>query len=388
MRFRIYSPAITALAFLALFASSAAAAPTLSKPVARKAAVAKMNRFLASHSWARGGKVGRCERKAARKVLCQIGLSGADRTCRGAIATWRVKRKSRARLGGLSCKRLLVPPQRFVRLAAHLGQPQRDIEDPYSATFPYTASAGSVDTEVSATAIAEPAALPEGVLAFYSDGILECALNVGGVVVGDECQVGYEELGRHRATTIYTSGSESAVATELHDIEPLATATTLEVGYQPLDQGYETSKGWRIGTLVITGNLDPSGAGVLRLLCMGEADCLAMPASELGGYPALDPTVEVPVYGQCEPQSIPIPEGPTVVPCQQVKVDPLPDGSSSVEVEWWPASDFVAGSRVLRAASLLHAGAGYLDSEARTAVQFVPELRGTFCKPEYSGPWC
>lgn len=275
------------------------------------------------------------------------------------------------------------------KLHAHLDPSYtRDLMDPFKITYAYSASATQQQVPVagaSAVAAEEPAPLPSGVLALYSDGKLECAINVGGSATGSQCPVAYQALGDHSVTTIYTSGENSATETEVERIEPLATTTTLSVGYEPLSQGYQTMKGWRIGTLSVTGSLTPAMAGSLRLWCQSEADCLAMPSQ---GYPVLNPTVEVPVYGKCEPASTPIQHGPTVVPCQQVKVDPLPEGSTSAEVKWWPASDFEAGTNVLRAAPWPGTKGGYLDSEARVAVRLTPELHGTFCDPEHTGPWC
>jgi hypothetical protein len=68
-------------------------------------------------------------------------------------------------------------------------------------TFTYSASA------TKGTAL-DPN-LPEGVLEFYSDGLLECSTNVGGDIDGGTCEVVYSDYGDHTTNVIYDSGTNS-----------------------------------------------------------------------------------------------------------------------------------------------------------------------------------
>jgi hypothetical protein len=96
-------------------------------------------------------------------------------------------------------------------------------------TYSYSASAtigGSPDSS-----------LPDGVLEFFSDGLLECSEDVGGQIDGGTCEVTYTTYGAHTVNVIYDSGSESATTgNETETIEPpspvppppaLATTTTV-----------------------------------------------------------------------------------------------------------------------------------------------------------------
>lgn len=367
MTTRLYPSVLLALLVSLVFAASASAAPQqLGKPAARKAAVAKMNSYLGAHPWAQSGKVGRCHRKAARRIVCAVTLVGPARSCRTRAVVKRPRGKVRARLGKLACAAPLVAPDRFVRLAAHLGEPQRHLEDPYAVTYPFTASAGSVEAgavQEGAIAGAEPTALPSGVLAFYSDGILECALNVGGVVVGDECQVAYEKLGQHRVTSIYTSGSESAVATELQDIQPLATSVELAVEYQefPESEPYGTFW-WQIGSLVIDASTSPGGGQVEVCLAEGGSSCLVAPAG---------PSIRVPVLGvQCGATS-----DRNAEPLCQIGIDG----------EWYPVEAAAAGFSLV---AKRQEGNGYRGSEASVQTSFIPDLHFPACDAESSEVWC
>jgi hypothetical protein len=146
-------------------------------------------------------------------------------------------------------------PTEKTKLHAHLDPTfTRNPLNPFEVTYEYSASA-SQQGFVQSLAVSgeEPAPLPPGVLALYSDGRLECAINVGSGVEGSECPVEYEALGQHRVTTIYTSGEESATESEVENIEPLATETTLSVSFEAVTPSrVEGHPLWHIGDISIS----------------------------------------------------------------------------------------------------------------------------------------
>jgi hypothetical protein len=184
-------------------------------------------------------------------------------------------------------------PTTATKLHAHLDPTYtRDPLDPFTVTYAYRASATQ---EVAATASAspatasgteEPAPLPWGVLALYSDGRLECAINVGGSTTGSDCPVSYQVLGSHTVTTIYSSGEESATETETEVIAPLPTVTTLSLRYSDREGGpvittedrqctygwgpehdeevCDFTYEWMLGAVAIEGSSSPAGAVKLR----------------------------------------------------------------------------------------------------------------------------
>ena len=134
----------------------------------------------------------------------------------------------------------VLPVQLDRKLHSHLDPTfTRDPLNPFKVTYAYSASASQeAAPQLRAVGVAEePAPLPSGVLSLFSDGKLECAINVGGSATGSECPVGYQTLGSHTVTIIYTSGEQSATETEVEQIDPLATDTTLTVDYTDLPGG-------------------------------------------------------------------------------------------------------------------------------------------------------
>ena len=101
-------------------------------------------------------------------------------------------------------------PSRRTVLHAHLDPTfTRDPGDPFRVTYQFSASATSeavASASLASASVEESTPLPSGVLSLYSDGSLECAINVGGSSDSGECPVRYAALGQHRVTTIYTSG--------------------------------------------------------------------------------------------------------------------------------------------------------------------------------------
>jgi hypothetical protein len=380
MHSRIYRSALlTLIAALAVVGTANAA--TLGKPAARHAAVAKVNSFLAKHHWADSGKVGKCQRRSQGRVNCRLTLSGASRTCSTQARVMRGKDKAKARLGKLACKMTPAVLSKTLRLSAHLSAPKRDPLHPFSVAYGFGATASpQTSTQTQGFATEEFTPLPEGVLAFYSDGVLECALNVGGLVDEGECPIDYAELGIHRVTTIYTSGSESAAATEVHNIEPIPTTTTLEVSYEPLPATLsnfgcgDTSAchqelGWRengdfdIGTLSVTATVSPWGTVPISVCTSADSECVDLTLDADGK--ATFPVSAIANFVSLEEKDLAVGETLAIEP-EAVK------NVSFVGLSQRPAADIESGKVHFHVAS--GSRRGYAPSEATTAIRFQPEV--------------
>lgn len=254
-----------------------------------------------------------------------------------------------------------------VKLHAHLDPSYtRNPLDPFEVTYAYSASAtqeplagrASISTE-------EPASLPSGVLAFYSDGKLECAVNVGGSATGSECPVEYQALGEHRVTTIYSSGEQSATETEVESIQSLPTSPSLSASYVPRDTA--TAVGatgwWWIGTLTATPSVLPNAASIgmdcgeeaiepFGRVTAGNCYILAADESQVYGWFNCDEETAALVRISAEP---PTPTDPTVT---------------------WPSgSQIASGALHIQAKS---GGAGYLPATMSAQLQFAP-VKPTTC---------
>lgn len=375
MRFRIYSAAITAFAVLALVSvSSAAAGPRLSKPAARKAAVASMNRFLASHHWADAGRVGICNRKARRRVLCKLIMRGPARSCVGWIdVALGTKVKPKARLANLRCG---SDPLGVLHLRARLGVPKREVLDPFHVTYPQEADA----TLQKVSGSVEPIPATPGVLALYVDGRLECAENVNAANPATDCPVDYDALGTYRITSIYTSGSESAADSMLHAVEPLPSETHVSVTYESLpmttndfgcgeDSTCEQELDWHedslfnVGTLNVKASVAPWGAVPISACPSSDADCLDLELDDAGE--AHLPVSAMADYLPLEEKSLAV--GDTLaLETEAVQNISLP-GATQL-----PITKLQAGALhfLLRSGSR----AGFIESETLAQVSFTPQI--------------
>lgn len=243
-----------------------------------------------------------------------------------------------------------------VKLHAHLDPTYtRDPFDPFKVTYAYSASATQEAGAAARASVEEPAPLPAGVLAFYSDGKLECAENVGGAATGGECPVNYQALGEHRVTTIYSSGEQSATETEVENITPLATTTTLSVSYEPFS-GSETSHEGdpRIGTLTV--NVDSGPVGPATLECRSGEQPSCVPVGSLNNAHA-NGVIVLPVYFREEIGGNEVGIGPYMA-------------STNEPPSWRPIVGIESGSYFLRATS--GSSPGYASSEATAVLQFTP----------------
>jgi hypothetical protein len=199
------------------------------------------------------------------------------------------------------------------------------------------------------------------VLSFFSDGVLECAINVGAGVEGSECPVTYKALGEHRVTTIYTTGEASATESEVEDITPLGTETTLAIGYTPetpVEAGVASGL-WRVG--VLTAQTGASPPGVHSQLGCGSGAVERLDKTGCYQLAASPSYVFVESTGTCL----------TKVFISKETGDPgVSGGSLTVTAEGIPASAIEAGMDHLRA-SVATAG-GYAGSEATSSLEFSP----------------
>lgn len=167
-----------------------------------------------------------------------------------------------------------------VKLYAHIGPThRRDPLNPFRVTYDYSATATKEPVDSASLGIqsVEP---PSGVLALYNDGKLECAINVGDEIAGSSCPVTYKALGEHTVTTIYTSGTESATTTEVEQIDPLASHTSLGWSFSPtIYEGTQIPHGtWIAGTLTVTASVSPVGNPSVSFC---EPGCVSVPGTAL-----------------------------------------------------------------------------------------------------------
>ncbi len=253
--------AATAIILLSL---GAAATVADAAPSPRAKSAAKLRAFDRSHAWVTAAKVKSC-RPARTAVIC----FGALRGVRGGVGVvcpvrLRVARQVKVRVQ--RCRPVIAPTKQLA-LHAHLSRAVQNPADPLEVEYDYSASATQ---EVPGFAVEEEAPLPSGVLALYTDGILRCAMNVGGVVEGGECEVDHDDLGEHTITSIYSSGERSAATTEVQTVGPYPTTANVSASYEALAVPEEAAESWyRIGRLTVTWSATPATA-FARLDC-GEA---------------------------------------------------------------------------------------------------------------------
>lgn len=260
-----------------------------------------------------------------------------------------------------------------VKLHAHLDPSYtRDPLNPFKVTYAYSASATQEPVAAASISSDSPAPLPSGVLALYSDGQLECAVNVGAGVESSECPVNYQALGAHKVTTIYSSGEQSATATETEVIEPLPTSTQLSVAYEPLGTAITLpGTNWRwVGDLNIRSSAQPGGAQAV-VDCGGSAPSGPTDSGcfQLNGSASTQHVYDWP--GGCSEAGQG--QGPVYINSSAPVSDSVP-----VDLQISPRA-FEAGLYHLRAAVSnqgLMTNAGYAPSEATASLQFTPEIEG------------
>jgi hypothetical protein len=130
-----------------------------------------------------------------------------------------------------------IAPQVHVTYGASVDPSfSQDVSNPLDVTYSYSADATSTVNGQSVDLGAE-GQLPQGVLDFYSGGLLACSMNVGGSTLGGGCEIDYGTTGTYKVTVQYLSGTSSATQSDSESIAiNSATTTTLSVSGYP-DQG-------------------------------------------------------------------------------------------------------------------------------------------------------
>ncbi len=195
-----------------------------------------------------------------------------------------------------------VAPAHAVHLHAHVDPSfTQSPADPLIVTYSYSASA-----EQESNGVSEPIpSLPSGVLAFYSDGLLACSINVGGAITGGECAVDYSHFGQHSINAIYSSGEASAttgsetVAIEPPPIIPTTTTESVSGGACAVEEVTPSGGGPMVSaractftvTMDVAGQVPPPSSGVYKMLLTAEghliggidgaADCVVETMQEL-----------------------------------------------------------------------------------------------------------
>lgn len=264
-----------------------------------------------------------------------------------------------------------LPAAEKVKLHSHLDPTfTRDPMDPFKVTYAYSASATqevvAAPQTARASAVEETAPLPSGVLSFFSDGKLECAINVGSGISGSECPVTYQALGEHRVTTIYSSGEQSATETEVDNIQPLPTTSTLTTTYTsevPTEAGVASGL-WRVGILEARSAASPPFLAP-SIGCGASAASERLDGSGCYQLGASSSYVFVESTGACL----------TKVYLSKETGDPgVVGGAAEVTAEGLTAAAVSAGTYHLRA--VVGGSGGYAISEAITPLQIDPEYEG------------
>lgn len=288
------------------------------------------------------------------KHHCRSGYRKVVKKHKGRLAARCVKTKAKAAP--------VAPPVARRLLHAHLDPSfTQDPANPFSVDFSYSASA-SEEVFSEGRALVQPAPLPEGTLSFYLDGSLECAVNVGGANSSSQCPVALKSLGAHKAITTYTSGAESSTVTETEIISPVRTTSTLTAAYEESAESVwnPDKHAWLVGHLALYAATSPPSATNLTapesfrsLNCDEEPSCVPILKEELVlEHAVLDPegNASVPVY-RTETSEVELGDGHLLVPAGEIE-------GGALHLRWTPFFN-----------------AGYEKSEAKTTLQFDPEVR-------------
>ena len=134
--------------------------------------------------------------------------------------------------------------------------------DPLAITYTYDASATLVTNGVSVP----DNSLPQGILQLFTPTTpggpsgLACSMTVGGATTGGTCNVEYHDTGAYQVTATYTSGTESATATETDTINPFTDAITVsDVPATNAPDGTTCTNGPGIGCQLMTATITGQG---------------------------------------------------------------------------------------------------------------------------------
>jgi hypothetical protein len=246
-------------------------------------------------------------------------------------------------------------PSSTISLRAHLDPSfTQDPANPLVVTFDYSASA---EQQSGGVTLADPD-LPSGVLAFYSEGLLACSMNVGGSTTGGECTIDYSAFGTHAINAIYTSGEASVTTgSETVEVEPpqiIPTVTTQAASAEIEGAPDASGKCYNVsGPDGSTNRICEGTVTVNTTARNGEAllDDRSIVISQTQGGPGL--TLEVPAGATgCE---IKIVEGPVLeVGLSGVQIQSpcgwtSERGSGDEPGDWWVTSHYAGQSGPLSA---------------------------------------
>lgn len=172
---------------------------------------------------------------------------------------------------------------------------------PAEVTWHYSASATKTVALSNGGTKTEAAPLPEGELAFFVDGKLECEIHVVGAIAGSACTVDLKRLGAHEVEVIFSNTSSSETASRTDYIEKYPTATSLQVSVEPVAPeyldigpnayGYE-QYAFEVGRLLISGRTSPGFVPYFD--CTGQGVGCVEPEVSLNR----NGTASVPLYAQ------------------------------------------------------------------------------------------
>jgi hypothetical protein len=172
---------------------------------------------------------------------------------------------------------------------------------PDEVTWHYSASATKTVTLADGSERTETVPLPDGELAFFVDGKLECEIHAVGAIAGSACSVDLKRLGAHEVEAIFSNTTLSDVAPRTDYIGKYPTATNLQVSVEPVAPeyldigpnayGFE-QYAFEVGRLRITGATTPGG--------VPSFDCEGQPVGCLEPETSLNRngTASLPLYAQ------------------------------------------------------------------------------------------
>jgi hypothetical protein len=236
---------------------------------------------------------------------------------------------------------------------------------PYEVTYTFSASATQQHFTAESVPVGgeEPAPLPSGSLALYSDGTQECSVEVGSAVDSSECTVEYNfDLGPHTITVVYTGGGQSVTETVDEDLKPIPTTTILRVSYVPGFQSQAIEPGvWQIGTLDFGMGSSPNRGPDVQIGCETSGRYEIHPDGCIGLEYPNQLAVYATATGNCS--------------------EPEIGGISLSEPQWselrfrgplMSPADIEAGTFHFRA--FIWNFGGYEESETTTPLQFKPDV--------------
>jgi hypothetical protein len=143
--------------------------------------------------------------------------------------------------------------------------------------------------------------VPEGELAFFVDGKLECEIHAVGAITGSACTVDLKQLGAHEVEAIFSNATESSTASRTDLVGKYPTTTSVQVSIEPTapeymfigDNAYGFEQyGFEVGRLRISGTGAPGSSPIFD--CEGEGPNCLEPETSI----PRSGTTSLPLYAQ------------------------------------------------------------------------------------------